>query len=52
MGFMRTAMAAGIAKRVWNEVRKPQNQAKAKALFNKVRAKGEGQSRSEGSPRR
>lgn len=39
MGLMRTAMKAGIAKKVWNEVRKPQNQAKAKELFDKIRGK-------------
>ncbi len=48
MGLMRTAMAAGIAKKVWNEIRKPQNQAKAKELFNKIKGKG----RSGGTPRR
>ena len=39
MGLMRTAMKVGIAKKVWNEVRKPQNQAKAKELFRKIRGK-------------
>ena len=48
MGLMRTAMKAGIAKKVWDQVRKPQNQAKAKGLFNKVT----GKSRGEGAPRR
>ena len=39
MGLMRTAVKAGIAKKVWNELRKPQNQAKAKELFSKIRGK-------------
>lgn len=39
MGLMRSAMKAGIAKKVWNEARKPQNQAKAKELFAKVTGK-------------
>lgn len=43
MGFIGTALKAGIAKRVWNEARKPQNQAKAKQLFSKVTGSGGGQ---------
>lgn len=42
MGLMRSAMKAGIAKKVWNEARKPQNQAKAKEMFNKVMGKDDG----------
>ncbi|CAN5755234.1 hypothetical protein BH23ACT1_BH23ACT1_04580 [soil metagenome] len=48
MGFMLAAMKAGIAKKGWNEIRKPQNRAKGKELFNKIKGKG----RSGGSPRR
>ncbi|CAN5768872.1 hypothetical protein BH24ACT2_BH24ACT2_11590 [soil metagenome] len=47
MGLIRTAMKAGVATKVWNEIRKPQNQAKAKELFNKIKGKG----RSGASPR-
>ncbi len=43
MGLMRTAMKAGIAKSVWKEVRNPQNQAKAKELFSKIRGKSRDQ---------
>jgi hypothetical protein len=39
MGFVRTAMKAGIAKKLWTEAQKPQNQAKAKELFAKVTGK-------------
>ncbi len=42
MGLMRTPMKAGIAKSVWKEVRNPQNQAKAKELFSKIRGKSQG----------
>ena len=40
MGMFRSAMKAGIAKKAWNEAKKPRNQAKAKELFNKVTGKG------------
>ena len=40
MGIMSGLMKAGIAKKVYNEARKPQNQRKAKELFNKVANKG------------
>ncbi|HEV2809645.1 MAG TPA: hypothetical protein VGV93_04500 [Acidimicrobiales bacterium] len=50
MGLMRTAMKAGIAKKVWNEVRKPQNRAKAKELFSKIRGKSGDRSGSHGAP--
>jgi hypothetical protein len=33
-------MKAGIAKKVYDEARKPHNQAKAKELFQKVTNKG------------
>ena len=39
MGLFRMAAKAGIAKKVLDEARKPQNQAKAKDLFARVRAK-------------
>ena len=40
MGIMSGLMKAGIAKKVYNEARKPHNQRKAKELFNKVSNKG------------
>lgn len=40
MGMLRSAMKAGIAKKAWDQARKPENQAKAKELFNKVTGKG------------
>ena len=33
---------AGVAKKVFDEARKPHNQAKAKALFSKLTDKGSG----------
>ncbi len=48
MGMLSGLMKAGIAKKVFDEAQKPQNQAKAKELFNKIKGKG----RSGGSPRR
>lgn len=44
MAFVRTAMKAGIAKKIWNEVRKPQNQDRAKALLRKANARRSGRS--------
>lgn len=35
MGFIRSAAKLGIANKIFNEARKPQNQAKAKELFDK-----------------
>ena len=42
MGLLRMAAKAGIAKKIWVEARKPQNQAKAKELFAKLTDKGQG----------
>jgi hypothetical protein len=42
MGLLRMAAKAGIAKKVWTEARKPQNQAKARELFAKLTDKGQG----------
>ncbi len=39
MGFLGKMMKAGVAKRVISEARKPENQRKAKELFNKLRDK-------------
>lgn len=41
MGFLRTAMRTGIATKLFNEARKPHNQAKAKELFAKLTGKGD-----------
>ncbi len=38
------AMKAGIAKKIWTEVRKPQNQARAKELLRKANARRTGRS--------
>lgn len=35
-GLLRMAVRAGIAKKIWEEARKPENQAKAKELFAKL----------------
>jgi hypothetical protein len=42
MGFLGTAVKAGLAKKAWTEARKPQNQAKAKQLFGKVTGRSTG----------
>lgn len=39
MGLLSGLMKAGVAKKVIDEARKPQNQAKAKDLFNQLKAK-------------
>ncbi len=40
MGLISGLVKAGIAKKVYDEARKPQNQAKAKQLFSKLTNKG------------
>ncbi len=40
MGMLSGLMKAGIAKKVFDEARKPHNQAKAKELFRSVTNKG------------
>lgn len=42
MSFIRGLAKAGIAKRLFDEARKPQNQQRAKDLYAKVRAKRAG----------
>ena len=42
MGLLRMVTKAGIAKKVFDEARKPHNQAKAKELFRSVTSKGKG----------
>lgn len=42
MSFVKGLAKAGIAKRVFDEARKPQNQQKAKDLYAKLRAKRAG----------
>jgi hypothetical protein len=42
MGLLGGMLKAGIAKRVFDEARKPHNQAKAKDLFRSVTGKGRG----------
>ena len=42
MGLLRAFVKAGIAKKVFDEARKPANQAKAKELFRSVTSKGKG----------
>jgi hypothetical protein len=44
MKLLRTALVAGLAKRAFDEARKPQNQARIKQAVAKVRPpKGSGQ---------
>ncbi len=40
MGLLSGLLKAGIAKKVYDEARKPHNQAKAKEMFNQLRSKG------------
>jgi hypothetical protein len=40
MGLINGLVRAGIAKKVFDEARKPHNQAKAKELFAKLQSKG------------
>lgn len=42
MGLLGGMAKAGMAKKVYNEARKPQNQAKIKSMFSKVTNKGGG----------
>lgn len=39
MKLMRTAMFAGIGKKLYDEARKPHNQAKIKSAVDQVKAK-------------
>ena len=45
MGLINGLIKAGIAKKVFDEARKPQNQAKAKQLIAQLQAKGAGKKR-------
>ena len=49
MKLLRMAAKAGIAKKIWVEARKPQNQAKARELFAKLTDKGQGGAAGPGS---
>lgn len=44
MKIARTVAAAGIAKKLYDESRKPENQARIKAAVDKVRARRRGRS--------
>ena len=39
MGLLGSLMKAGIAKKAWDEARKPKNQARAKDAFRRVTGK-------------
>jgi hypothetical protein len=41
VGLLRTFAVAGIAKKVFDEVRKPENQRKVKEAVAKVRSRGD-----------
>lgn len=43
MSLFSSLVKAGIAKKVFDEAMKPQNQAKAKQLLRQVTSKGKGQ---------
>lgn len=40
MKIMRTAALAGVAKKAYDEARKPENQARIKSAVSKVRNRG------------
>ncbi len=42
MGLLSGLARAGVAKKIFDEARKPQNQEKAKQLYRKVRGKDDG----------
>jgi len=39
MKLMRTAVLAGVAKKIYDESRKPQNQARIRSAVEKVRSR-------------
>jgi hypothetical protein len=39
VGLLNTLVKAGVAKKLFDEARKPENQAKAKDLYRQLRAK-------------
>ena len=51
MGLLSGLMKAGVAKKVYDEARKPHNQAKAKDLYRSMRG-GKGQQPGDGPPDR
>ena len=51
MGLLSGLMKAGIAKKVFDEARKPHNQAKAKELVRQVSSKGQGRGTGGSTPR-
>ncbi len=40
MGVLSAVLKAGIAKKIFDEARRPKNQAKAKELYRRVAGKG------------
>lgn len=48
MGLLGSLMKAGIAKKVWDEARKPHNQAKARDAFQRITGKSGGSGRPPG----
>jgi hypothetical protein len=40
MKFIRSATAIGIARTVWKQARKPENQARIKSAVERARARG------------
>jgi hypothetical protein len=53
MGFIGSMIKVGIAKRVYDEARKPHNQAKMRSAFHRVTGKsGGGTGRASGRPPR
>ena len=51
MGMMRKLIASGVAAKVFQEAKKPQNQAKAKKLFADFQAKRSASKRPGGTNR-
>lgn len=50
MGLLRMVTKAGIAKKVFDEARKPHNQAKAKELFTKLNDRRTGRTTGNATP--
>jgi hypothetical protein len=40
VGLLNTIVKAGVAKKLFDEARKPENQARAKELYRQLKSKG------------
>ena len=51
MGLMGGLLKGAVAKKVFDEARKPHNQAKIKSAISSITGKGKGTGRGTGAPR-